>query len=334
MAVLRFTPPTVSGPFSSTTEGLYDIGFNWSPQQTPASGDTAIVNYGTLDLINTTISGLSLFTVSTIGESNPALSFQDTLLGAGTTLVIDSRGLGASIPITVAFDFENDGTIDVLGQATLSSFAGSATIVNKGALNLYEGFLITSAIENDGVITVGNSSPTAFVSPLTGTGSIVLKPGSTIETTSSVSSGQTFKFVGGAQGNSALQVDSPWTFRSPVSGFSVSDKIVLKNGSSTVTGVNYVASGTNFGSLQISSGGITTTSLDFIGSYSLSDFTVSGTTGGLVVTTSRTDQGIADTSPVYRFFDTSNGTHFFTSSAPRGIRWSTAARTLSMKASG
>ena len=313
MAILRFTPPTVSGPFSSTTEGLYDLSFNWSPQQIPISGDTAIVSYGTLSSIGDTIRGVDLFVISTNGQSNPALSLQDTRLDAGSTLVVDSRALGVSIPITVSFNFENDGTIDIFGQVTLSSFASSATIVNKGAVNLYDGFLITSAtVENDGVIMVDNSSPTAFVSPITGTGSIVIKPGSTVETTSSVSSGQTFKFLG-AQANSTLQVDSPRPLTRRSQDSPATDKIVLKTNSSTISSISYVASGANSGSLRISTGGITT-SVNFIGSYSLSDFTIAGNTGGVVVTTSSTDQSIEDTSPVYRFFDSINGTHLFTQS--------------------
>lgn len=310
MTTLRFTPPS-SGQLA--TAGRIDLASNWSPAQAPAPGDTAIITGGTLYIREQTLSGIGLFafTTSIYTGTGPDLELRNVTLAANSTLVVEGDlfvGTGAGL----SRNFENDGRIELSNFAAFGG-ADGYSFLNKGTLVLDTATISGStAIVNDGVIRLANVPFPGFNTNITGTGSIVVAPGSSF-LISVFSSTQTVMLTGGTAAHSTLYLADDMA--APIAGFVAGDTLTSSSFYGDPTQVSYASTGANRGTLTVGSG-FNTVSVKVVGAYGAADFVTSvSALHVLSITTTRTDGGIDATSPIYRFFDTVDGTHFFTESA-------------------
>ncbi|GEM_PF-819820 len=174
---------------------------------TVTSSTFAIVETGGAITINNTNEINGNISVATATFNNE-LSGTWTVAGTsvfGTTSLIDNAGQinlnGASISGD-GLDTDNHGNIDSWGIASISG-----TVTNTGNIEV-----------NDGSLTLFGS--------LSGSGSVTLHQGATLELDGTVSVAQTVTFTG--SGASELQIDAT-TFGGTISGLGVGDKIDLSS---------------------------------------------------------------------------------------------------------
>ncbi len=128
---------------------------------------------------------------------------------AGTVSGIGSEFLGFSqIVIDSGASWTLGGANTIAAGVTLT--ANNATLTDTGVL------------ENDGVILIDPS--TVVLGSLTGTGSVTIAAGSTLEVQGSISSTETIVFAGA---NASLHLDSPTNAHGIVQGFGSTDTIDL-----------------------------------------------------------------------------------------------------------
>lgn len=310
MTTLRFMPPS-SGQLANA--GRIDLPSNWSPAQAPAPGDTAIITSGTLYIQEKTLSGLGLFafTTSIYTGTGPELQLRNVTLAAGTTMVVEGD-LFVGTGVALSRTFENDGRIELSNFANFGGTDGYS-FVNKGTMTLDAATIAgNTAVENDGVIRVAHALGQNVLTNVTGTGSIVIAPGSSLGLGLS-SSTQTVVLAGGTAAHSTLNILG--NLATAIAGFVAGDTVTYSGFYGSQPSVSYAATSTVGGRLTVSNGS-STVQLDVLGSYRASDFvTTVSASHVLSITTTRTDGGIDATTPIYRFFDTADGTHFFTDSA-------------------
>lgn len=259
---------------------------NWMPQAAPASGDTAIINAGTVRASGTLPNFLAI-TLSSSSSSSPVLILSGATLAASTQLNI--RAGGANSTLRLSGTVNNAGTIvatgaspgQVLLQIDDVPGGGATNFVNTGQIQVSNtGLQIVTAgsnaadqFENDGIISIRSSFQTpllAYVSAnLVGTGTVVLGASVTFEAVRAAGAGQTFVFEHGG-GNTTLRVDGGPLFAATVSGFVSSDAIQL-NGSHWDNAA-YASTSANSGVLTLSLGAVAVNSIAFTGSYTINSF--------------------------------------------------------------
>ena|GEM_PF-533581 len=117
-------------------------------------------------------------------------------------------------------------TIDAGARWTLTgtnTLAAGYTLTNAGTLTLFGATLNASNIVNDGGIVLDPS--TMVVGSLTGTGTVTIAAGGTLEVQGTVSSGETIVFDGAG---AYLHIDTPASFSGSIAGFAGTDSIDLK----------------------------------------------------------------------------------------------------------
>ena len=309
MTTLRFTPPS-SGQLANS--GRIDLASNWSPAQAPAPGDTAIITSGTLYIREETLSGIGLFafTTSIYTGTGPELQLRNVTLAANSTLVVEGD-LFVGTGVGLSQKFENDGRIELSNFANFGG-ADGYSFVNKGTLILNSASIAGStAVENDGVIRLANVPYPGFDTNITGTGSILVAPGSNF-LISLFSSTQTVVLTGGTAAHSTLSLGN---MAAPIAGFVAGDTLASSSFYGDATKVSYANTGANRGTLTVG-GGSNTVSVNIVGTYAATDFVATVSPRHVLsITTTRADGSIDATSPIYRFFDTVDGTHFSTGSA-------------------
>lgn len=323
--------------WSGTTGNFTDAG-SWSPAGVPVSGDTAVINAGTVALASSP-SGVTIQLNETAGEAAATtLALNGVTLDGSVAIVAnDMNNYNASSPtISVAGTSTLAGTDSFYGPKTTFTVASGSTLINAGTLNFYSSAPLMNGgglFENNGLVGIVNPNATSQYSiindPIAGGGTIALGPNARIEIGSSVQSGQTILLNGGASGNEIVQLDSVGTFQGAINGFSSSDLIAVTN--TPYTGFTYTSTGANSGTLNLLNGASTIGSINFNGQYSAASFSLvynnfGGGLSNLQISTSVVNNqsggiptgngpGTGTSLPVYRFFDTIFGTHLFTQSS-------------------
>ena len=316
----------------------FNTAADWSPTGVPMAGDTAVINSGTVAL-SSALSNVAIQLNEIAGATAATtLSLTNVTLDASSPLTVTNNqpSLTAAAPVIAV-----NGAVTLAGTETFNSssvqftIAANSTLANAGALVFNASSPVTSGagtLANNGTISLNNPSGVAVVpvfgTAIGGTGQIVLNTNARIEFDSSVSNGQTLAFNGGASGNETAQFNAVGSFGGTVSGFSASDLLAVVN--TPYTGATYSRTGADSGTLRLYSGTALQGSMNFTGNYVISSFTFKynnfgGGQSNLQITTSGsgtsgtgTGAGTGDgtstaAGPVYRFFDTRFGTHFFTS---------------------
>ena len=314
MSISRWDP--VAFGTTPSAEGLYTFDLNWSPNQIPTAGNTGIVDHGNVTAIGQPIDQATLLFLPSTTSAKTSLTLQDSRIGPSTYLILDGLSGGSGINVNVVFSFENDGTIDLVGAGVSATTFFATSFINKGTINFFNAApLLTTggSLENDGKLVLSNSFETFISTSITGTGAVIVTPNQTIETSASVGSGQIVEFTGDSQLHSTIVLDRASVFAGTIAGFSAGDRIVLNGLGGNVRSVTYQQTSAQSGTLQITTTSLAV-SLKFAGTYNQSDFATSATGSSVTVGVTRSDQSVANSENVYRFFDTTNGTHFFTAS--------------------
>ena len=323
--------------------GSYTSGSQWSPNVVPSSGDTGIINSGTVNVDSLTFSNVTINLNGTTSAAGTLALTSDTVDQASTLNVnaMDTSGTASAPTVTLTGTTVNNGTVNFVGTTSIVTFATNALLVNAGTINVTGASLrvqtanssTPGAITNNGFIQVTNPSNTnqaAIINAtIGGTGTISIGNAGALSLRQSVSSGQTVSFTGGINAGSALELDSPNAFAATVKGFVSGDRFTLTN--IPYTSFTYATTSSSGGTLTLLSGSTVESTINFSGQYTQASFTVSPSASNgpsnVVITTSVTNPATGVTTsgsgtpsqpvvgPVYRFFDSIYGTHFFTADA-------------------
>jgi hypothetical protein len=198
--------PTTRTWFGGT--GLFNNANDWNPTGVPVSGDTAVIDTGTVQLSNQGLSGVTFDMTGTSAATEPMLALRNVALngtiestGNGSFMTgsfgeIDARGVVTSAgPIIVLGGRAPEGhlTIDIHSG---SSFVNTGTITDSdpqtGALTISGG----TFVNNGTVISQGGDQ--VFDTRIIGTGTFNTRSagliGAATEFDKSVSSGITVSF--------------------------------------------------------------------------------------------------------------------------------------------
>lgn len=299
----------------------------WLPALVPQAGDTAIITTGTV--FDTAVTAytrpstnLAVFAIAQAGSPPPVIastywSFDQS------TVVLDNRSNTAVMSFTGGKYFSNTGSMEFVGgRFQLSQSARPVgTFDNAGIMSLVDADVNVASsapfydVANDGYLTFAGT--TRFAGVIGGSGTTVIEPDAAVTLSKAVIDTQTVRFAGTSR-SAVLTIAQPSSFGAALANVSQGDRIVLAGLTSTYS-ATYAADSANTGTLTLSSASQPSVMLRFVGSYQTSDFTLTQDSQGLSITTLRTDTRAPDPTgrdvrQVYRFFDTQNGTHFYTPS--------------------
>ncbi len=306
---------------------------NWTPTGVPQSGDMALIRMDSVLAQGMLPSGvlIDVVTYPNIGLVG-TLTLKDATVPAGTEIDEYPQTRMYIYTYDSSLQFEgaviNDGTLLFFGGRQPVIYQGGATLANNGTIFFsgsspeFRSGAATVPIVNDGAIRVinpYNDQQVGLLEQVTGVaGTITVSTHAGLELGQAVASGQTLEFVGGVNAGASVQIDQPSGFAATIGGFVTGNTLTLAN--TAFTSTNFVATGAGSGVLQIYDGGSApVASLPFVGLYTARDFSVSASGSSVTITTDVTNTATGSTaiptsSGVYRFFDTSNGTHFYTAS--------------------
>lgn len=270
----------------------FDSAADWSPAGVPQPGDIALINSGTVTASGGTLQGLAIVSA---GGFN---------LGDGTTLAPDTQltvsGTGGLNTLNTVGQVGNQGIVTVRGSINVFSATGPTGIAgvlrNTGTINVVDGPALFvglgrppfGSIENDGVISVWNSSTqvqnVGLDSLAGGAGTVQIFESARVRTLGT-GAGQTFRFIAGAGRASSLTLNAPDTFQGRIAGFASPDTISLSN--RPFTNYAYTSTGVASGVLTLLFDGTPVASIALDGAYQQSDFML--TTRPLGGASTRTD---------------------------------------------
>lgn len=305
---------------------------NWNPYGVPQSGDTAsllmstvvatsllpsgikielgqLYNYGRSSML--TLRDATIPTSTRVDETTlsgfytlafaSALNFAGTVVNNGT---IDFSGETQTVSLPAGTSLTNNGTIDVDGSSPQFMAGGAGvSFVNNGLIRIVHTDTFHTQVAVLGT-TVG------------GSGTITVSANAGVEFGGAVASGQRLQFTGGPNAGTSVRIDQASVFAATIGGLVAGDTLTLANVTATSSG--YVPATAGSGTLQLFNGGSTpVASLQLSGTYAAGDFTLSQSGSTLSITTAVTDPATGSTaSPnsggVFRFFNTADGTHFYT----------------------
>ncbi len=199
--------------------GFGNVGTNWTPSGPPVAGDTAIVNSGTVMLVNGELSdNLLELNAGTFQLSNTIGSFftlGNTIVSGfdnRTTLLAGTIGPAA---LDVFGDFVNEGTIEAIGNTLTVAISAYVT----------SGVSLAGTLLNQGVIEVLNGATLDVTGTGTNTlagGDVVVANGTAVVTAPDVGSGFTLGH------NATLDLDSA-TSKSSVTFGGTADLLALNS---------------------------------------------------------------------------------------------------------
>jgi serralysin len=296
--------------------GNYTDPTQWSAGAVPSSGDTAIINSGTVNASNVTFTNLAL-DLNANGSAAGALTLNGDTIDPASALTVNDQNAFGVMPFPV-LNFQgtttNNGVVTFLGTVTSLQFASGAALVNNGLLNLVDAsptFIPASGaplptIQNNGTIQVSDADK-AFQAAIvdgdiTGSGTISIGAGGKLDLSGAVGAGQNLLFSGGARASYLVQLDSVGAFSATVSGFDADDTLVITN--IPFTGYNYVPASASSGTLILLNGSTALGSVKFAGPYSnaLFSFVYNQFGAGLsnlTITTAVVPPSLPDVSPYF-----------------------------------
>ncbi len=317
------------------SNGSFSSAASWSPAGVPAAGDVAVINAGTVAVAGA-VSGVAFqLNEPSGGGASTTLALNGATLDSASTLVVNNQNAFNSVAPAISTSGISTiaGTGSFYGTQILMPIASGSTLINAGTLDFYATSpQVTGGgtFQNNGTFALLNPNSVAQIpviaDSVTGTGLFALGTHARIAFTGAVGSGQTVLMNDGAAGSETLEIDQPTTFNGLINGFSSSDLISVIN--TPFTNATYTSTGANSGVLRLFSGSTAEGSFNFSGQYTLSSFGLKfndfgGGQSNLQITTSVVNaqsgglpsgfqNGGNGAGPVYRFFDTKFGTHFFT----------------------
>ncbi|MGI4800821.1 MAG: hypothetical protein ACRYG8_43730 [Janthinobacterium lividum] len=317
--------------YGNGPDNLFFDAANWTPTGVPQNGDVASISMSTVLATGLLPDNLLITFGTRAGMGRYAhLTVQDATIPAGTTIseLTTYDTYDGSLPSSLQFAgaVVNNGIILVTGGVQTIALPSGTTLTNNGTIAIDGAAPQISAVDantsvlNAGLIRIVNTEhqlgQRVVLGPaLTGQGSISISTFAALELGSAVGP-QQLQFVGGPNAGSTIILDQPGAFNATIGNFVVGDTLSLANTAST--SFTYKQTGAASGTLQILNGGTTpVASLGFAGVYSASSFAITAAGSSLSITTNVTDSSSGTTAApvstgIYRFFDKTDGTHFYT----------------------
>ncbi len=303
---------------------------DWSPTGAPVSGDIAIINSGTVAAVGSDfVSNLGIQVSSGANATNLIVS--SATIQASDAIAATVGG-AANLTLGIQGGVTNAGNITFLQSGTgndivglLDAPSGATTLTNTGVIAFNStigqirnlGTNVNTMVNNGVIALVDTSSTTKLVYDtvaIGGTGVIRVGAGDTFQSTSTLT-GQNI-YLQAANGTGAnVELDNGGLGdTSVVSNFTASDQIILTTqpyNSQSLTSANGQTV------LTFTNNGNTVGNVTLQGTYTNNQisFMSSSTSAGVVSFVTTTVPDTATTGAVYRFFDTTTGTHFFTADA-------------------
>ena len=232
-ASLTLTIPAANATFTWTgaTSSDWNTAANWSPNGPPFATATALVPTGSAAINGETA------VVAALGLGG---LLSGPSAGVGTVSVVT----GGALDVTGEAAVWNGSTLDVdaassVDIGTSGSAAAGTVLVESGHALLGDGVIVGSVV-NNGTIDVTNSGTLGVSRELTldgavsGSGTIEIASGATLQIDGALGAGQTIAFAPGAP--ETLILGSPAsTMSNPITGFTAGDRLEFSNGI-TVTG--------------------------------------------------------------------------------------------------
>jgi flagellar basal body rod protein FlgG len=232
-ASLSFTLNTAAP--NSWIDGTADwqVPADWNSGLVPVSTDDVLIsNPGTYTV---TLSAGEDSSVNTliVDAAGATLELQAKLVvtggiavNAGTLDVSNNALFGAAITIA-------SGATIGLASARVVAGTGGIDVQSGGLFTVRSGFNQIASITNDGIVSTGGGGHTLLIDgPMTGSGIFSIGAGGDellLAPQSSATSSVKVDFTGGPTAGSTLQLDSANTFSGEISGFELSDQILLRN---------------------------------------------------------------------------------------------------------
>lgn len=254
---------------------------DWAPSGVPVSGDTAIINAGTVSVGASDLAANLLLQIAS-GTADTEVDFNGTTI-LGTDALVATAGAGKVILNTVG-TVTNQGVMllnqsgagndfialsDAAGGAA-SSFVNNGVIDARSSISLFQqvGTNAANQVVNNGLISTraaaGQNELLFSNVPITGTGTIQVGPGYRFESPGAISAGQKIVMESSNGQGSVLAIDNLPAAQATVYGFTASDKIFLTSPQYT-SAVQTTTNGVT--TLTFSNGSSVVGSLKLNGSY-------------------------------------------------------------------
>ena len=318
--------------------GNFTTASNWLPVGVPQASDVAVISGGTVTIGRSDLaSNVKLQLTPTSGQL--VVSLKSTSILPTDELDILAGMNPAAVRVALLGTVDNFGVIitqaDNNGVAASSDIAigtlngAGGTFFNFGSITLENGSSdimpadgnAGDGLVNDGVIRIIRPGTDLVVAdlglPISGTGTIEIGPG-TIVTMKDVGAGQTISFDQPSSLFSQLTVGLNANMAGLIAGFSANDSIMINTASYDS---QRISSSNGVTTLAFMAGSTVVDTLRLQGTYTQAQLSFSTVTGGFGTesTTIRATIGTVFPSAqpstslkTFRYFDTENGTHFFT----------------------
>lgn len=287
----------------------FNTAANWSSGVTPSSGDTAVINAGTV-LLSGLLSANLVINLASSASASPTLALSDAVVAASDRITITSNGTDATL--STANTVVNGGSITLAGSNPVlrvgtsgGSFTNTGTITVAGT-----GAIVTSGTSsfvNNGTIAFRNAATATqnalVLQQITGSGNLRLSGSVNVSLLAGVGAEGIVTFESGVGG---LSLGSFGGFAGSLASAGSNDTIIGTG--PRWTNVSFAANGTG-GVLTLSSASSPSTNLNFIGDYDdVSDFTVTQDDGTGFTSQSRITTTVAEVAPRFRFTNVTTDT--------------------------
>lgn len=309
----------------------YGKASSWTPSGVPSSGDTAIINRATVHMTKLFQPGLLLrLNAGPLATQSGELDLNDDTIPVGGQIVLTAQDYGAvtlqasgamtnrGLILFQQSDASNgvpSGLLKVLGEYDRAGTFTNAGVIELAARNVR---LDSAAGQfyNTGSIILSHPTqdpaPYAlgdFETAVNGAGMIDIQAGTEADFNAPVGAGQVIAFAPGAAASPTAIVERPETFAATFSGFGAGSTILLSTPNYDAT---QVTSSNGVTTLAFTKAGVTVSSLRFQGDYTSDQLILSPVANGSTLETVTITADRSAGLPVFRFFDTRLGTHFFT----------------------
>ena len=258
---------TFAGTFTESAGATLTIASTDTLKLTGAASLGGLINgAGTVALTNATVSGL------TIGGTD-VLSVTGSVTQTGKVTIGDATTATASLSVAKGATWTINGAVGIShGSSKASSLKVLGTLVKSGATGTS---VINLSTADNGLIEAG-AGTLDFSSKLSGSGTLKIDTGATLEVDSNAASTLTVNFNGSG---ATLALKKPTKVASTISGYAVGDTIDLLKIAATGASINASDQ------LVIVNGSKSVATLQLTGSYSGATFTIgSDGNGGTNVT--------------------------------------------------
>jgi hypothetical protein len=281
-----------------------------------AANSLVDIDYGTLTLESRTLDGPNLSLREPAGSQNSTTCVLiNSTIGAHSQISVrnDNSAGGVMPRIAIAGRVELDGAMTFVGNGAAVSIAQGATFSNDGSISIDARgtqFTGNGAFVNNGLILVTGTS--RIDTALSGSGTVSLEAGASVEIGASVGASETIWLGAGAN---TLHLAQPAAFAGQIAGFSSADLLVL-DGATVTSAFGSTASESDSTIVTLFNGTSVVGTLRFSATEPGAVFQLGAdAAGNPTIALAPTVTSASTDLDVFRFFDAAHGTQLLTQDA-------------------